>query len=203
MLPSLAALDTVPGMWAIAYCKARQEKMLARDLCRLEVPYFLPMALRERMSGGRRRRTMELVFNSYLFYAGGESERLAVLKTNRIVQVFKIDPSAQPTFRREISSLELALRTSAENIELHPQLVTGKRVLITGGPMQGVEGVVFISENLSKLWIGITMMGAGTTVEVNADLLEPLADDPEKTSAGQSNITSKAKIDHRRRTSNL
>ena len=91
-LPSLATLDEAPGIWTPAYCKPRQEKALARDLCRLEVPYFLPMLLREKSSGGRRRRTMEPMFRSYLFFAGEEPERLALLKTNRIVQLVKMDP---------------------------------------------------------------------------------------------------------------
>ncbi len=175
-LPSLATLDRVPGIWAVAYCKPRQEKALARELCRLEVPYFLPMILRERMSGGRRRRTMELLFKSYLFFAGEESERIAVLKTNRLVHVVEIDPAAQPTFRREINSLELALRTTPEDLELYPELVTGKRVQITGGPMKGAEGIIHNENNITKLWIGVTMMGAGATVEIHTDLVEPLAD---------------------------
>ncbi len=177
-LPTLATLDVVPGVWNVAYCRPRQEKSLARDLCRLEVPYFLPMVLRGKMSGGRRRRTMKLVFKSYLFFAGEEHERLAVLKTNRVVQVFKIGPAEQPTFRREIRSLELALRASPEKNELHPQLVTGNYALITGGPMKGVEGIILIADSgITKLWIGVTMMGPGITVEIHPDLVEPLADE--------------------------
>ena len=175
-LPSLATLDGAPGIWTLAYCKPRQEKSLARDLCRLEVPYFLPMILHEKMSGGRRRRTLELMFNSYLFFAGEESERLAVLKTNRLLHLVEIDPASQSTFRREIHSLELALSAASSEIELHPQLVTGKRVLITGGPMKGAEGVILKAESLTKLWIGVTLMGSGANVEIDADLVKPLAD---------------------------
>ncbi len=175
-LPTVAMLDEVRGSWVAAYCKPRQEKSLAWDLCRLEVPYFLPMILRETSSGGRRRRNLYPMFPSYLFFAGEERERLAALKTNRLVRLVEIDPSAQPRFRREISSLELALREAPDKIELHPHLVTGKRVQITGGPMKGAVGVILSADNLAKLWIGVTMMGAGATVEIHADLVEPLAE---------------------------
>ncbi len=185
-LPSMATLDQAPGRWTAAYCKPRQEKALARDLCRLEVPYFLPMVLRETSSGGRRRRNWFPMFKSYLFFAGEEAERLAVLKTNRLVHVVEIDIAAQPTFRREISSLELALRTTPEDLELYPQLVTGKRVQITGGPMKGAEGIILNANNITKLWIGVTMMGAGATVEIHADLVDPLTDElDEKEATGQ------------------
>ncbi len=82
------------------------------------------------------------MFKSYLFFAGEERERLAVLKTNRLVQIVEINAAAQLTFRREINSLELALRVAPAAIELHRQLVTGKRVQITGGPMKGAEGII-------------------------------------------------------------
>ena len=207
-LPSLATLDSAPGIWTPAYCKPRQEKALARDLCRLEVPYFLPMILRETSSGGRRRSSLVPMFKSYLFFAGEEQERLAVLKTNRLVQLVKMDSAAQPTFRREINSLELALRTAPDKVELHPQLVTGKRVLIIGGPMKGAEGVILSADNLTKLWIGVSMMGAGATIEIHADLVEPLADEfvpqgkSNKAPTGQIEYHVEGKLVHRRQTRN-
>ncbi len=176
-LPSVATLGTAPGNWTAAYCKPRQEKALAWDLCRHEVPYFLPMVLRETSSGGRRRRNLYPMFKSYLFFAGEERERLAVCKTNRLVRLIEIDSAAQTSFCKEINSLELALRTAPDKLELHPQLVAGKRVQIVGGPMKGAEGIILSSDNLAKLWIGVTMMGAGATVEIHADLVEPLADE--------------------------
>lgn len=177
MFPPECSLDAAPGMWTAAYCKPRQEKALAWDLHRQEVPYFLPMIYRETSSGGRRRRNLYPMFKSYLFFAGSENERLTVTKTNRLVRLVEIDHAAQATFRREICSLELALRESPNNVELYPQLATGKRVLITGGPMKGAEGIIINSENPTRLWIGVTLMGAGATVEIHADLVEPLADD--------------------------
>jgi len=187
-LPSLATLDMAPGKWTVAYCKPRQEKALARDLCLRDVPYFLPMILRETSSGGRRRRSWFPMFKSYVFFAGEERERLAVLKTNRLVQILEIDPAAQSSFHREINSLELALRTAPEELQLYPQLVTGKRVQIIGGPMKGAEGIILNANNLTKLWIGVTMMGAGATIEIHADLVEPLADEGPNTKAAAGKV---------------
>ncbi|MEM8943656.1 MAG: transcription termination/antitermination NusG family protein [Planctomycetota bacterium] len=182
-LPGAPPLDATPGAWSAAYCKPRQEKALAWDLCRRDVPYFLPMVQRETSSGGRRRRNMYPMFKSYLFFAGGEDERLAVTKTNRLVQLVEIDPAAQQTFRREVCSLELALQSAPERIELYPQLANGKRVLITGGPMKGAEGIILNADNPTRLWIGITMMGAGATVEIHADLVEVVKHSEPRSSA--------------------
>lgn len=167
--------------WTVAYCKPRQEKSLAWDLCRNEVPYFLPMVMRETYSGGRRRRNLHPMFKSYLFFAGGEDERLAVLKTNRLVQLVPICPAEQPSFRRQINSLELALRVAPDKLELYSHIVEGSRVQIIGGPLKGVEGVILKAENKTRLWIGVNLMGAGATVEIHADLIEPVGEVPAPT----------------------
>ena len=172
-LPGFMASDDDSQQWAIAYCKSRQVKSLAWDLCRFQVHYFLPMVLRETFSGGRRRRNMYPIFESYLFFAGSKEERLAILDTKQVVQVFDINLNDQPTFRRDIYFLELALRRAPEKNELYPQLVDGKRARITGaGPHAGIEGVILTTGKQTELWIGIAFMNAGIIIEIDADLIE-------------------------------
>jgi transcription antitermination factor NusG len=170
--PTQAALHGIEDGWMVAYCKPRQEKALAWDLCRREVPYFLPMVLRETSSGGRRRRNLYPLFPSYLFFAGDEAARLSVLKTERIVRLIQISDAELPRFRRELISLETALAESPNSIELYPRLVTGAMVRITAGPMKNVEGVVLQAENKRKLWLGVSVLGVGATVEIHADFVE-------------------------------
>jgi len=181
-LSTAISLDDVNQRWTAAYCKPRQEKALAWDLCRHEVPYFLPMVMRETSSGGRRRRNLYPMFQSYLFFAGDEDDRLTVLKTNRLVRLVEISPAEQPLFRREISSLELVLRTLPGEIKFYPNIVEGQRVQIIGGPMAGTEGTILNAENKVKLWIGVSLMGAGAIVEIHADLVEPIAEQPKQES---------------------
>jgi transcription antitermination factor NusG len=170
--PSARPVVDIEGPWTVAYCKPRQEKALASDLCRRDVSYFLPMVMREKSSGGRRRRNLYPLFPSYLFFAGGESVRLAVLKTERVVRMIPILEAQQPTFHQEICFLETALNCCPESIELYPRLVPGTRVRITAGPMKDVEGVVLQSHNKRKLWLGVSVLGVGATVEIHADLVE-------------------------------
>jgi hypothetical protein len=156
----------------VAYCKPRQEKALAWDLLRQEVTYFLPMVLRETSSGGRRRRNMYPLFPSYLFFAGGDHERLQVLKTERAVRIVDISDAEQTRFRQEITSLQQALVYFPESIELYPRLVPGARARITAGPMKDVEGVVLQAGNRRKLWLGVSVLGVGATLEIHADLVQ-------------------------------
>jgi transcription antitermination factor NusG len=170
--PASLSLDDVSAAWTVAYCKPRQEKALCWDLLRRDVTYFLPMVLRETSSGGRRRRNLYPLFPSYVFFAGGDSERLAVLRTERTVRLIDIGEAEQPQFRQEIRFLEAALRQAPESIELYPRIVPGALVRIKAGPMKDVEGVVMQVNNQRKLWLGISALGVGATVEIHADLVE-------------------------------
>ena len=170
--PGTVPLGEITSPWTVAYCKPRQEKALAWDLCRKEITYFLPMVYREMSSGGRRRRNLYPLFPSYLFFAGGEAERLSVLKTERTVRLIEISEPELPQFRREISSLDIVIRECPKSIELYPRLVPGARVRIKAGPLRNVEGVVLQSDNKKKLWLGISALGVGATVEIHADLVD-------------------------------
>jgi transcription antitermination factor NusG len=170
--PGTVPLAEITDPWSVAYCKPRQEKALAWDLYRKEIMYFLPMVYRETSSGGRRRRNLYPLFPSYLFFVGGESERLSALKTERVVRLVEISDPEQPQFRREIASLETVIRECPGTLELYPRLVPGARVRIKAGPLRNVEGVVLQSDNKRKLWLGISALGVGATVEIHADLVD-------------------------------
>jgi hypothetical protein len=166
-------LSQAEGAWRAAYTKPRQEKALAWDLLRLGAPYFLPMVERQMISGGRRRRVLQALFPSYVFFAGDESARLGALKTERIVQVLEPKESEQELFREQLGAICLALQTTPEKVALSPRLVQGARAVIRGGAMKGVEGVVINDRNHLKLLIEVSFLGVGATVEIHPDLLDP------------------------------
>jgi transcription antitermination factor NusG len=170
--PSELKPDEITADWSVAYCKPRQEKSLAWDLCRKEITYFLPMVYRETMSGGRRRRNLFPLFPSYLFFVGSDAERLAVLKTERLVRLVEIGEAAQSQFRREVAALHTVIRECPGSLELYPRLVPGARVRIKSGALKNVEGIILQADNKKKLWVGISALGVGATVEIHADFVD-------------------------------
>lgn len=158
--------------WRAAYCRPRQEKALAWELVQKGISYFLPMVERQTTSGGRRRRNLYPLFPSYLFVACGEAERLSALKTDRIVKFIEVDASEQPRLRRELASLQTAVRSCPGSLEMHPRLVPGARVRIKAGALKNVEGVVIDASNKKKLWLGISALGLGATLEIHADFVD-------------------------------
>jgi transcriptional antiterminator RfaH len=158
--------------WAVAYTKPRQEKALAADLRERRLSYFLPMVLRETSSGGRRRKNLYPLFASYLFLADGEAERLGALKTERIVRFVPVKDAEQDGLRRELAALAMALEHCPETVELYAHLAVGTHVRVKSGAMRGVEGVVLDGGAKHKLWLGVSTLGVGATVEIHPDLVE-------------------------------
>ncbi len=160
--------------WAVAYTKPRQEKALAADLRERRLSYFLPMVLRETSSGGRRRRNLYPLFASYFFLADGEGERLAALKTERIVRFVTVKEAEQDGLRRELAALALALEHCPQTVELYAHLAVGTRVRVKSGPLRGIDGVVLDGGGKHKLWLGVSTLGVGATVEIHPDLVEAI-----------------------------
>lgn len=157
--------------WMAAYTKPRQEKALAWDLRHLGVSYFLPMVQRETSSGGRRRRNLYPLFPSYIFLSTSEPQRLSALRTERIVKFVEVARGDQIRFCAELGSLETVLRLNPGSLDVHPGLVPGAWARVISGPMKNVRGVVIEALPNRKLWLGITALGVGATVEIPADLV--------------------------------
>jgi transcription antitermination factor NusG len=157
--------------WAIGYTKPRQEKCAARDLQEAGVSYFLPMRLRETLSGGRRRRNLYPLFASYIFLPDDEPSRLTALRTHRVVGFVPVKPPEQPQLQKELAQLARALEECPDTVDLYPRLTPGAPVVVTAGAMKGVEGVVIDADRKKKVLLAVTALGVGITVEIHADLL--------------------------------
>lgn len=158
--------------WWVAQTKSRSEKAFAQDLARKGVGYFLPMLERVRMSGGRKRRTLLPLFPGYVFLRGSAESRLIALQTDRICQIIDVTDQAQLT--EELLAVHRLLM-SDKPVDWHPFAVVGRRCRITHGPLQGLTGVVIQrDQSAARLVLQVSMLGQGASLEVDADLLEPL-----------------------------
>jgi hypothetical protein len=158
------------GRWWVAHTKARFEKAFAFDLLARRIPYFLPMAERTRVTGGRKRRAMTPLFSGYVFFRGGPDERHRALATDRLCQVIEV--ADQPRLSRELADLDRALGAGAA-LDPYPFAAVGRRCRVVAGPFEGLEGIVVRRDHSARLVIEVGMLGQGAAMEIDADLLEP------------------------------
>jgi transcriptional antiterminator RfaH len=169
--PENVPLANFAGRWWVAHTKSRNEKALAHDLVGRQISYFLPMSWKMRRRAGRKIRSLLPVFSGYLFFSGDENQRVDVLRTNRVAGIIAVED--QDRLVRELSQIEKAVRTGAPLLP-HRYLKAGRLVRVTAGPMADLEGIVVRSKNATRLVLQVDILGEATSVEVDADIIEPI-----------------------------
>jgi len=96
------------------------------------------------------------------------------MKTNRLCQTLQVVD--QDLLLSQCSTIEQAL-TAGSELELYPGPLVGQRCRVLDGPFQGVEGTVLQVQGRQKIILEISALGLGASLEITADLLEPLGKD--------------------------
>lgn len=170
--PADVSLEAFDGAWWVAHTRPRQEKSLAWDVLGSDGRYFLPMYEVTRRSRGRSWTSVLSLFPGYVFLCGGDEERLRAQKTNRIANLLEVRD--QSRLVAELSAIQ-RLIASGLAIDPYPSLKAGTVCRICGGPLAGLEGRVERRKGRTRLVLGVTVLGQGAMVEIDASLLEPVA----------------------------
>jgi transcriptional antiterminator RfaH len=186
--PGARCVGDLAGRWWVAHTKARFEKAFAHDLLGRGVGYFLPMVERVKVSGGRKRRLMAPLFTSYVFFCGQAEDRYRALGTDRLCQVIEV--ADQGKLVAQLDRLHRAVVARAP-LDPYPFAAVGRRCRIVGGPFAGLEGVVVRrpadainggngsgsgASRTARFVLEVGILGQGATMEVDADLLEPVGE---------------------------
>ena len=156
--------------WAI-YTKARQEKALARDLLRREVPFYLPLVPKDYLIRGKRARSYLPLFTGYVFVFGSDEERVESLKTNRISQIISV---AEPTrLTRDLSNISRLIALDAP-LTIERRLERGAPVRVRSGSMIGLEGEVLSRRGQNRLLVRVNFLQQGASIEIEDFQVEPI-----------------------------
>ncbi len=133
--------------------------------------YFLPMYEVRRKSRGRSWLATLPLFPGYMFLCGDEDDRLAAVKTGRIVRTIHVPD--QEKLAAELSAIQRLL-SAGMAVDAYPSLTKGKRCRVRSGPLRGVEGAVARKKGTSRFVVEISILGQGAAVEIDGELLEPI-----------------------------
>ena len=155
--------------WYAAYTCAQHEKRVAAELGVREVEHFLPLYSSVRRWKDRRVQLELPLFPGYVFVRLALRHRLRVVQIPSVVRLVGFNglPVALPDEEMEILRSGLCQSLGAEP---HPLLRVGRRVLITGGPFEGLEGV--LKRKKSKLRVVVTLELIQRSVAVDVDIAD-------------------------------
>jgi transcriptional antiterminator RfaH len=183
MMPILAAetslfptglLDAPPDPgrhWWAVYTRPRQEKALARELVRFEIPFYLPLVPRSNMVRGQEKVSYLPLFAGYVFLCGSPEERLRSLSTKRIAQTVVVERVDR--FLNDLRNIRDLISIGAP-LTIESQLAQGRRVRVRSGAMRGLEGTVLERRGQTRLLVSIDFLQQGASMAIEDYLLEPL-----------------------------
>jgi hypothetical protein len=156
------------GQWWVALVKSRNEKALAWELTGLGVGYYLPMLTQRtiRRDNRKPRKSILCAFPGYISLTHYQERKADILRTGRIIKVIPV--SDQEQFVRQMDQVQTALDQFRE-VGLLGSLAVGRRVMITAGPLQGVEGVIFRFSKPQKVFLNVAIFGRAVSVTIRSE----------------------------------
>jgi len=155
--------------WHVLHLRPRSEKKMAQH-CEINALRFcLPLRKETKIYQRRKVTVWKPVFPGYFFVSFDADGRLALLKTNHVLRIFK--PWSEEKLLHELDQIRKALTVDPTLFGCQA-LVAGRYVRITGGPFMGIEGRVASLKGNTKVILNVEMIGQGVAVEVENEYLE-------------------------------
>jgi transcription antitermination factor NusG len=157
--------------WWVAHVRSRQEKVLARHVAPLGVPFYLPLRENRKKRGGRGFVSHLPLFPGYFFFRGSASERIEVLRSNVVVRLLEV--LDQELLTRELRELRTLQGAGATLVPYAP-IAPGTSVRVIEGPFSGYTGRVVREQSRLRLVVSISMLRQAVAVEFGREAVSPL-----------------------------
>lgn len=169
----LFAIDQRPVQadrrWYAMHTRPRQEKSLARQLVKAEVPFYIPLVTKRYRLRNRLVASHVPLFPSYAFILANRQERVAVLGTQRIVRPLDVDDQEQ--FWRDLAQIERLLASGAPILP-EDKLKPGMKVVIKNGPLLGMQGTILRTESGRRFTVQVNFIQRGAAIMLDDYVLE-------------------------------
>jgi transcription antitermination factor NusG len=97
----------------------------------------------------------------------------SILRTGKVLKVIPVYD--QNKFARELENISQAL-ILVQDLEVHPCLAVGQKVIIAEGPLAGIEGVVNDASQPGRVFLNVEMFNRAVVVKVAPEQLMPVED---------------------------
>jgi transcription antitermination factor NusG len=165
--------ETMPTHWYALMVKSQHEKAIGRHLDAIELESFVPL-YRTRRQWSDRTKELDLpLFSNYVFARFSWRTRGRVCSIPGVRGVVAASNLPLPVPDPEIDALKHAVGAGLP-LRPWPFLKAGQRVLITRGPLRGVEGVLIRHEKNWQLVLNIEMLQRSVAVRIDRAFAEPI-----------------------------
>jgi hypothetical protein len=164
------ALSAAGYRWHVLHTRSRHEKTVAGILEGAGARVFVPTQRRVTFYGHRKRIVEVPLFSCYVFAWGLLEHAYLATASRHAGRVIAVADQAR--LGEELSNVQRAAEAGGQF--LPGQFLTeGRRVRVSAGPFEGIEGVIERMGSNDRLWLQVHAIGRSLGLEVDASLLEP------------------------------
>jgi len=156
-------------LWYVAHVRPRREKKLVEHCERHRYAATLPCFESPHKYRGKTVVFRKPLFPGYVFLQLEPGQKEVLRQNDHVANL--LDVFDQETFRRQLSDILLALKTTS-GVRLAPAIGEGMRVRIKAGPLQGIEGWVEQRYGMATVLLRLDFISQAAAVKLDADLLE-------------------------------
>lgn len=163
--------------WFAAYTFSCQEKRVAGHLSSRQIEFFLPV--HKTISRWKNGVTMQIerpLFPGYVFVRIHCKNKVRVLELPGVHSIVGTGRQPIPLPYEQIEALRRGI--SGLHAEPHPFLKSGDKVIIRGGPLEGLTGIVVRQRNGARVVLSLDLIMKSISVEVETKYLESFDEPP-------------------------
>jgi transcription antitermination factor NusG len=169
LLSPVAELRNALSWYAIR-TKPNHEKASFTILTNKGYQSYLPAYSERRRWSDRTVIVERPLFPGYLFSRFDPIHRMPILTATGVISVLGFGGDLHPIPQEEIDGVKTVLRSGLA-VQACPFLREGQRIRVSGGALQGLEGVLLRQKSEWRIVVSVTLLQRSISVEIDRNLV--------------------------------
>ena len=158
--------------WYALHVKSRHEKTVHAQLQAKQQDAFLPLYSIKSKWADRWKTVCLPLFPGYVFCRFDLAARYSVLATSGVIDVVRVGSEPAAIESSEIEAVQMIVNSRVP-AEPYADLAKGQRVMMTGGPLNGLTGTLTSIRNTVRLVVSIELLCRSVLVEIDREWVMP------------------------------
>jgi transcription antitermination factor NusG len=155
--------------WFPAYCHPNKERMFYDFAKRYDISCYVPEIPKYRVTRNRKITTFVPMFTGYVFCCTTRQQNWQLKQSKYLIRMLNVSEEDEVRLVNELNTVRIYERLAlTQDVEVRPEMTPGKRVTITHGSLQGLEGIIKRRKNACEVIVELQFIGCSlATVEVD------------------------------------
>lgn len=158
-------------VWVVFHSKPRCEKKIEHLQHQKPAKIFLPCIERVHTYGARKRVNLVPMFTGYVFGMIQREDTRWFRQNANVANIIEV--LHEESFLPPLRAIAKALK-EGRNLDVYPEMAPGKKVMITGGPMKGLEAEVIEIKGVKNVLLRLEMIQQTVAMEIEVAYLKPV-----------------------------